>query len=46
MHSKLILNSYNTLTGFMIFQYKKGKVIPSQARCVPEVGWRYSSTLP
>ena len=25
---------------------KKGKVIPLQARCGPEGGWRYSSTLP
>jgi len=24
----------------------KGKVIPLQARCGPEGGWRYSSTLP
>ena len=25
---------------------KKGKVIPLQARCGPESGYRYSSTLP
>jgi len=24
----------------------KGKVIPLEARCGPEGGWRYSSTLP
>jgi len=26
--------------------FVKGKVFPLQARCGPEGGWRYSSTLP
>jgi len=36
--------SISELLGYLTM--KKGKVIPLQARCGPEGGYKYSSTLP
>ena len=37
---------YAPLLSFLRTLHKKGKVIPLQARCDPEGGYRYGPTLP
>jgi len=40
------VNKWKVVTEWSIIKKGKAKVIPLQARCGPEGGYRYSSTLP
>jgi len=44
--SRKLLSGKVTISDFIIKVKVKGKVIPLQARCGTEDGYRYSSTLP